>query len=544
MKRVLRYDLSDWFSNQPVRRKLAWLALVAALIAAIAASLAILAHHLILLRTSYRADALSISRIVAENAIGPVAFHDEAAATAVLSSLRAKPSIRGAVIDLPNEPNFAVYGEFPPDAPRLLPGTTDGYDGWVLRTTAPIGDYQVGTVHITSDLRPFVWETIRVSAFAVAVGLLLAVVLSGIASKRLRSYILAPVETLHNVAARVAEKADYQERAPVLGRDEMGQLTATFNRMLDRLEENDAALRASNEVLAREIENRQRLESQLIETSRLAGMAEVATSVLHNVGNVLNSVNVSAQLMGDKLRADGHFRLVDRLVVLLREKREDLPRYIAEDPRGKHLPEFLLRLAEQGLTMQQELLRETNALSHNIEHIKQVVSVQQKYARISGVMVSVAPAELFDSAVSLIEVSLTREGVEVTRLYQPAPDIITDRGQVIQILVNFLTNGVQAVKSRPAGERRLRLTLESRDKNVEFAVEDNGVGIPPENLGRIFQHGFTTRKDGHGFGLHSGALAAKNLHGQVSVHSDGSDRGARFSLSLPISTPNSQSRNS
>ncbi len=113
-------------------------------------------------------------------------------------------------------------------------------------------------------------------------------------------------------------------------------------------------------------------------------------------------------------------------------------------------------------------------------------------------------------------------------------EMTTDRHQALQILVNFITNAVQAVKVRPAGERIVRLKVKQDGDRVLFSVEDNGVGIPRENLQKVFQHGFTTRKDGHGFGLHSGALAARNLGGQVSVFSSGPGQGSSFTLELPL----------
>ena len=70
---------------------------------------------------------------------------------------------------------------------------------------------------------------------------------------------------------------------------------------------------------------------------------------------------------------------------------------------------------------------------------------------------------------------------------------------------------------------------------VKISVMDNGVGIPCENLTRIFRFGFTTRKNGHGFGLHSGALAAHELGGALRAHSDGLGQGATFTLELPLS---------
>ena len=72
---------------------------------------------------------------------------------------------------------------------------------------------------------------------------------------------------------------------------------------------------------------------------------------------------------------------------------------------------------------------------------------------------------------------------------------------------------------------------------MKISYIDNGIGIPADNLTRIFGHGFTTRKEGHGFGLHSGALAAKELGGALTVESDGPGKGATFTLEFPIQRP-------
>jgi len=522
-----------WIHNQPLRRKLKLLGLATAITAGLIASVVLLAHRLYVLRNDYLTDTLSITRIVAENAVGPVAFQDAAAATTVLSTLRAKPAIRGATIDLPGKKNFANFGDTPSEQDRVARGKSAEFRGWRLYTAAPIGDEAAGMVYLVADLRPVFRDTLRAFAYAVIGGVVLALLLSFILNVRLQRYILEPVENLHRAADLVAETATLRQRAEVLGHDEIGQLTATFNRMLDRIEANDAALRSANDELNAEIVNRQRLEGQLLETSRLAGMAQVATGVLHNVGNVLNSVNISANILRDALRSNPHFALLGQTTTLLRDQGENLERFITQDPRGKLVPPFFVKLGEQIALVHRDLLAETEQLSSNIDHIKQIVALQQNYARGGGVITSVKPADLFSDALRIAHASITRHGVTITRDFEATPEIVTDRHQVMQILVNFLTNAVQAVKPRPGGARRVRVVIASRGEEIDFIVEDNGIGIAQENLQRIFQHGFTTRKDGHGFGLHSGALAARNLDGQVTAQSDGLDRGARFTLTLP-----------
>jgi two-component system NtrC family sensor kinase len=528
-----------WLRGKSVRHKLGVITILAVTCAALAASAALLVFRVFEQRSDHRAEAIALTRIVAENANGPVSFLDRAAAEAVLATLRAKPAIRGAVIDIPTHPSFATYGTPPPPAARIKDGRGSAYDGWLVHTTADVGEAgsRLGTVHLVSDLQPMLWGAMRASMVALALALGLALLLSLFVLAQIRGVILDPVENLHAVTHRVTENADFSARAEVISGDEVGELTSAFNRMLDRLQAKEGELRAANTKLTGEIEERARLEAKLLETSRQAGMAQVATGVLHNVGNVLNSVNISANLLRDALTANPRLKLLKQAADLMRAQGDALPRFLAEDPRGRLVPKLVIEVADQLAAGQPETQRELEHLVQNVDHIKQIVAMQQSYAKAGGVVQTVRPAELFTEATRLAQASADRHGVRLTPYFSEVPEMETDRHQVLQILVNFITNAVQAVKSRPDGDRRIALHLARHDDHILFTVEDNGIGIPAENLQKIFQHGFTTRKDGHGFGLHSGALAARNLGGSVQAHSDGPGRGARFSLDLPLHTP-------
>lgn len=281
----------------------------------------------------------------------------------------------------------------------------------------------------------------------------------------------------------------------------------------------------------------ERIQRQLVSASRQAGMAEVATGVLHNVGNVLNSVNVSAILLSGQIKKLRSDRLA-RVAAMLREHGADLGSFLSTDPKGRQLPAYLAQLAEHFTAEQSSLLHELGQLQQNIEHIKEIVAMQQNYARISGVSEKVKLTDLVEDAVRMNAGALTRHGVQLFREFNSADtEIVVDKHKVLQILVNLIRNAKYACDESGHQEKRLTLRVTNGGASVRVAVIDNGVGIPPENLTRIFGHGFTTRKDGHGFGLHSGALAAKELGGSLSAHSDGVSRGATFTLELPVQRP-------
>ncbi|MFO1501630.1 MAG: PAS domain S-box protein [Verrucomicrobiota bacterium] len=282
------------------------------------------------------------------------------------------------------------------------------------------------------------------------------------------------------------------------------------------------------------LEQTQRL---LLQASRQAGMAEVATSVLHNVGNVLNSVNVSATLVADRIRHSKTAGL-PKVVALLREHSGDLAQFIAADPRGQQVTGYLSQLADHLAAEQSTLLRELGSLTQNLDHIKEIVAMQQEYAKVSGLTETVSVVDLVEDALRMNLGALARHDVRVARHYEPQlPILCVEKHKVLQILVNLIRNAKYACDESGRKDKELVLRIARTDGGVRIEISDNGIGIPAENVTRIFQHGFTTRRDGHGFGLHSGALAARELGGQLSAHSAGPLLGATFTLELPLQPP-------
>jgi DNA-binding LacI/PurR family transcriptional regulator/signal transduction histidine kinase len=278
-------------------------------------------------------------------------------------------------------------------------------------------------------------------------------------------------------------------------------------------------------------------QAKLIETSRQAGMSEVATAVLHNVGNVLNSVNVSATLAINLVRRSKTAHL-PRLVALLDAHRADLAEFIAHDPKGQMIPAFLQQLTIDVASEQGAVAAELEQLRQKIDHIKQIVSMQQSYAKVSGVTERVSLSDLVEDALQLNSAALVRHGVEVVKDFTENCFISVDRHKVLQILVNLIHNAKYACDDAPAVSSEIRLRVSATDGIARISISDNGAGIPPENLTRIFNHGFTTRKTGHGFGLHSGAIVAKELGGALLAESPGPGQGATFILELPLQSAN------
>ena len=287
-------------------------------------------------------------------------------------------------------------------------------------------------------------------------------------------------------------------------------------------------------VVARDVTERKQAEAQLEQASRQAGMAEVASSVLHNVGNVLNSVNTSANVIRDRARKSpaGDFA---KVAELLEQHRQDLAAFLAGDHRTEQLIGYLKKLAQQLGAEQANLLDELKDLTKNIDHIKDIVSMQQDYAKVSGVIERLKVADLLEDALRMHASALLRHDVQIVREFAPnLPEITVDKHKLLQALVNLVHNAKHACDEAGRPDKQMTVRAYLRDGGIGIDVADNGVGIPAENLTKIFNHGFTTRKNGHGFGLHSGALAAREMGGTLRVRSDGPGRGATFTLELPL----------
>jgi C4-dicarboxylate-specific signal transduction histidine kinase len=262
-------------------------------------------------------------------------------------------------------------------------------------------------------------------------------------------------------------------------------------------------------------------------------MAEVATSVLHNVGNVLNSVNVSASIVADEV-SQSKVTSLERLIELLRDHEQDLARFMDSDPKGKRIPSYLAQLTERLLAERDRNLKELESLRSNIEHIKRVVSMQQRYSRVSALKERTNLVELVEDALQMNEVSLHRHEIEIVRDYADVPMLEADKHKILQILVNLVRNAKDACTAAQRNDKRITVGVAMAAGAFKISVIDNGVGIEPQNMRQIFGHGFTTKKDGHGFGLHSSAIAARELGGALTAHSEGTDRGAAFTLDLPF----------
>lgn len=287
----------------------------------------------------------------------------------------------------------------------------------------------------------------------------------------------------------------------------------------------------------------QETHKELITASRQAGMAEIATNILHNVGNVLNSINVSISQADDITRQlkIGNLQKVASMI----GENADVDGYLVSDEKGKRIPEYLGLIAGELAKDQQKVSTELESAKRHLEHIKNVVSMQQEYATANRVNENVDLSEVLEDAIGMSSSSLERHRISLVREFESGLIVSMDKHRVLQILVNLIRNAKHAMQEVDRDDKQLTVSVKQSQPNmVSIDISDNGIGISPENLVKLFNHGFTTKKDGHGFGLHSGANFARELGGSLIATSDGLGQGATFTLTFPIESNSQAGTNS
>ncbi len=292
-------------------------------------------------------------------------------------------------------------------------------------------------------------------------------------------------------------------------------------------------LKVKNQDLEQTLDELESTKDELVEKAHKAGMADIATGVLHNVGNVLTSVNTSASLIEETAKQSKIEGLI-QANLLLRENIDNIDEFIANDPKGKHLLKYYLKLENPLKEEQERLLSQSERLNQKIALINEIIAAQQNYAGIGIHAEQVVLDEIIENALSLQAGSIERHNLEIEKDLQASDPVFVQRSKLIHVLVNILKNAKEAMNGMKPEEKKIWIKTWQQESMIYLSITDNGSGIKEEHLGRIFTQGFTTKSAGHGFGLHSSANYMKEMGGSIEVHQNGEHNGATFTLHMPL----------
>lgn len=364
---------------------------------------------------------------------------------------------------------------------------------------------------ILSMTKKVMWITFLINLLAIITAILISLILS--------TLISSPIIRLKNFASKVTQQ-NLEQRIDINSKDEIGELATSINTML---------------------ENLLQTKMHLMDASRDAGMAEVATSILHNIGNVLNSVNISANILYDLVE---HSKSADlhKVNMILLDHQNVLGAFFSNDTKGKHVLPYLQSLATQLSEEQSIVKKELRGLINNLQHINNIVAMQQSYAKTIGVIELISIPELIKTICIMNKNIIVQSSVTIEYDFIELLPVKSIKAKIQQILINLIVNAIDAVEENNPDNKIIKIKLRQTKETVEIAIIDNGIGIDPENLSRIFTFGFTTKEKGHGYGMHNSALQAKELGGSLSIHSEGTGKGVTVILQLPYTTETTQTR--
>ncbi|MGB7326476.1 MAG: ATP-binding protein [Rubripirellula sp.] len=557
------------FQNLPIPTKLTLLNGSTITLALVVATCVSLMYNA---RTTKRAKVqqlTTLAEVLASNCAAAVSFGQSQSAEQLLDSLQFYPTVTSAVILDGEGKLFANYSQPGHETWQIANGNVAGIqfsDEGYAEILVPIIDNgdaigKFGLRDSLVDLEQAYWGNVRASIIIVALSLILGIFVA----IPLQHSISHPLIRLSTAAKQITHEMDFSLRVTHESRDEIGVLYQQFNTMIQRVEQSDHETRKARNDLeklnvdlerrvksrteqlemtnanleqnisARDAANKQLKEAQtqLIETSRKAGMADIANGVLHNIGNVLNSLNVATVVAKDKIQGIPIGLLV-QVVELLDANQADIGNFMANSNQGKKLPGFLSAITKRLQSSQTEIETEVQSVLKHVDHIKEIVRAQQSLAGARGVTESCQADELFEDALQFLSDSVKRHGIELIRDYAELSPIRVEKAKIIQMLVNLIKNAKESILQH--GGTQACVTVRSFQVDADsigLQVIDTGVGISQDQLTKIFSQGFTTKKDGHGFGLHASANLAKELGGSLQVTSDGLGHGASFTISIP-----------
>lgn len=279
-------------------------------------------------------------------------------------------------------------------------------------------------------------------------------------------------------------------------------------------------------VVVRDLSERKRFEAAERWSSFQAGVAEMSTMLLHNIGNAVHVAREDA------------FQ-ISAACDELSQVAEALRLSAARDHGG--LAELQVEAASAiDQLVARDLLRRSERLGSSIEHVADIIRIQQDSLRQDTLCQRFGLAELLAEAEAMLGDSLQARGIAMTRTCDPAIGMVQlPRNQLLQALVNLLKNAYEATRDQSLADEAepipcIRLSAErDGDDAVLIQVEDTGVGLSQEQHEQLFQFGYTTKAGGSGFGLHSVANFVRSLGGTISANSDGRGKGCRFDIRLP-----------
>ncbi len=267
------------------------------------------------------------------------------------------------------------------------------------------------------------------------------------------------------------------------------------------------------------------------------GRLEVVDTILHNIGNAINSVAIGIGTIQEYLINNKLTRHFASLANAVKEHQEDFADYVREDTQGQKVAPFITALAGEFAKRDEELARIVSRVHERAEHIADIIRTEKTLSKRSVYRKDINLGEAIEDAITVLQDSIKKRNIQVSVDCDGAPkEISTQESQFHQMLVNLIKNSIEAIDELGAQEDYVPYIKIKCYVDTDFALEvmDNGIGIESDKLDAIFRSGYTTKDSGSGLGLHSIANFVSGCGGQILALSDGIGKGATMRILLPL----------
>lgn len=341
--------------------------------------------------------------------------------------------------------------------------------------------------------------------------------------------ITKPLLELSKSAGNIAD-GDYDTEIKVTSDDEVALLANNFETMRQTVRDYTLNLEQKVEERTKQIKD---MQQEMVEKAHKAGMADIATGTLHNVGNILTSVKTSTQILNE-IAIKPQFKNLVEANGLLRNNMDDLDTFFSESGKGKKLMQYYLMLEDGFIEENEKTIQHIKRLAEKIDVIADVISAQQSYAGEGGLLEEYRLDAIIEDSLTMLVGTLDRHHIEIVKEFEDIGTVPVQKVKLVHILINLFNNAKDAMVDMPDDERRIIIKLEKVDSHAYIKVKDTGHGIKASDLEKIFSHGYTTKDKGHGFGLHSSANYMVEMGGRLRAESEGDGKGATFILDFPL----------
>lgn len=318
---------------------------------------------------------------------------------------------------------------------------------------------------------------------------------------------------------------------------EFTELSNSFNKMSYELAHSYKQLDDYRRTLENKVQERtmelQEAQDTMIKQAHEAGMAEMAVGILHNIGNAITPAKINNILLLNRLRTNS--------------LTNDVKKAMTDISAALKAPETIDAEENQRLLAIAELLPQTiedeyeyvakavESVFQKHEHIESIISMQLRYARSNKGIEEVDINALINDALQMLKESIENRKIIIKRYLGNIPPAIIEKGKMMQIVINLIKNAYEAMDNENLHLRILSVRTYVDQGYVVFAVQDTGEGFSAEEKHKLFHFGYTTKKLGSGFGLHSCANYLIANHGKIEAFSGGKGKGATFVVNVPTS---------